>query len=62
MLARSFAVALALSCYSGVHGSAGTLGFALGNKRADGSCKNTADYQEDMRAIRDNSGSEIVRQ
>jgi glucan 1,3-beta-glucosidase len=61
MLAWSFAIALVLSCYSGVYGSAGTLGFALGNKRVDGSCKSTADYEEDMRAIRDNSGSEIVR-
>lgn len=37
------------------------LGFALGNKRVDGSCKSTADYQEDLHAIEGNSGSEIVR-
>ncbi|KAM0714136.1 hypothetical protein Q7P37_007607 [Cladosporium fusiforme] len=41
--------------------SAGMLGFALGNKRADGSCKNTNDYERDFDAIRRNSGSGIVR-
>ncbi|CAD0097144.1 unnamed protein product [Aureobasidium vineae] len=41
--------------------SAGTLGFALGNKRADGSCKFQADYEADFDAIKSNSGSTIVR-
>ncbi|KAH0366805.1 putative glucan 1,3-beta-glucosidase, partial [Aureobasidium melanogenum] len=39
----------------------GTLGFALGDKKADGSCKFQADYEADFDAIRANSGSTIVR-
>lgn len=54
-------IVLALGYCSRVHGSAGMLGFALGNKRVDGSCKSTADYQEDLHAIKENSGSGIVR-
>jgi glucan 1,3-beta-glucosidase len=57
----SFAIILALGFCSGVYGSAGMLGFALGNKRVDGSCKSTSDYQEDLHAIKENSGSGIVR-
>ena len=54
-------IVLALDYCSSVQGSAGTLGFALGNKRVDGSCKSTADYREDLHAIKENSGSGIVR-
>ena len=54
-------IVLALDYCSSVQGSAGTLGFALGNKRVDGSCKSTADYREDLHAIKENSGSEMVR-
>ncbi|KAJ9647748.1 glycoside hydrolase 3 protein [Coniosporium apollinis] len=39
----------------------GTLGFALGTKNADGSCKTTADYQADFDAIYAASGSTLVR-
>lgn len=39
----------------------GKLGFALGVKRPDGSCKATADYEMDLEAIQNNSGSTIVR-
>ncbi|KAG9590268.1 putative glucan 1,3-beta-glucosidase, partial [Aureobasidium melanogenum] len=39
----------------------GTLGFALGDKKADGSCKFQADYEVDFDAIKANSGSTIVR-
>ncbi|KAG9534936.1 putative glucan 1,3-beta-glucosidase, partial [Aureobasidium melanogenum] len=39
----------------------GTLGFALGDKKADGSCKFQADYEADFDAIKANSGSTIVR-
>ncbi|KAH0344872.1 putative glucan 1,3-beta-glucosidase, partial [Aureobasidium melanogenum] len=39
----------------------GTLGFALGDKKADGSCKFQADYEADLDAIKANSGSTIVR-
>lgn len=39
----------------------GTLGFALGDKKADGSCKFQTDYEADFDAIKANSGSTIVR-
>lgn len=39
----------------------GTLGFALGTKNADGSCKTTADYQADFDSIYAASGSTLVR-
>lgn len=41
--------------------AAGTLGFALGDKKADGSCKFHEDYEADFDAIKSNSGSTIVR-
>ena len=37
------------------------LGFALGTKLADGTCKYTADYEKDFDAISSQSGSTIVR-
>ncbi|EMD00726.1 glycoside hydrolase family 17 protein [Baudoinia panamericana UAMH 10762] len=39
----------------------GTLGFALGTKHADGSCKFSSDYEQDFDAIKQSSGSTIVR-
>jgi glucan 1,3-beta-glucosidase len=39
----------------------GTLGFALGTKNADGSCKQISDYEADFDAIRTNTGSTLVR-
>ncbi|KAF6799407.1 glucan -beta-glucosidase [Colletotrichum musicola] len=39
----------------------GALGFALGAKQPDGQCKYQADYEADFKAIRDASGSSIVR-
>lgn len=41
--------------------AAGILGFALGTKMADGSCKYTADYEADFDAIAAASGSKIIR-
>jgi len=41
--------------------AAGTLGFSLGTKHADGSCKDQADYEADFKAISAASGSKIVR-
>ncbi|OHE95864.1 glycosyl hydrolase family 17 [Colletotrichum orchidophilum] len=41
--------------------ASGSLGFALGSKQPDGQCKYQADYEADFRAIRDASGSGIVR-
>lgn len=40
----------------------GTLGFALGSVKSDGSCKLTADYKADFAAISSSSGSKLVRQ
>jgi len=39
----------------------GKLGFALGTKLADGSCKYQADYEKDFDAIVSQTGSKIVR-
>ncbi|KAK0273884.1 glycoside hydrolase 3 protein [Friedmanniomyces endolithicus] len=39
----------------------GNLGFALGTKKADGTCKYTQDYEDDFSAIRSASGSTLVR-
>lgn len=41
--------------------AAGTLGFAMGDKKGDGSCKFQADYEADFDTIKSNSGSTIVR-
>lgn len=41
--------------------SKGTLGFALGTKKADGTCKAQSDYEQDFDAISSQSGSSIVR-
>lgn len=41
--------------------AAGTLGFALGTKNADGSCKSQSDYEKDFDAISGNSGAKLVR-
>jgi len=41
--------------------AAGTLGFALGDKNPNGSCKTTADYEADFDAITAASGSKLVR-
>ena len=39
----------------------GTLGFALGTKKSDGSCKTTSDYKSDFDAIKSQTGSTVVR-
>jgi glucan 1,3-beta-glucosidase len=39
--------------------AAGTLGFALGDKKPDGTCKTTADYQADFATL--SSTSKLVR-
>ena len=39
----------------------GILGFALGTKKPDGTCKYTADYEADFDAISKASGSKLVR-
>lgn len=39
----------------------GTMGFALGTKKTDGTCKYQADYEADFEAIQSASGSTLVR-
>jgi glucan 1,3-beta-glucosidase len=39
----------------------GTLGFAVGNTNADGSCKVQSDFEADMSAIGGNSQSKLIR-
>ncbi|KAF2145438.1 glycoside hydrolase family 17 protein [Aplosporella prunicola CBS 121167] len=41
--------------------AAGTLGFSLGTKKTDGSCKAQSDYEADYEAIFKASGSKLVR-
>ena len=51
--------AAALAATPAVVSAAGTLGYAIGNKKADGSCKSTSDYAADFDALK--STSTIVR-
>ncbi|WPG99735.1 glycoside hydrolase family 17 protein [Acrodontium crateriforme] len=53
--------ALALAATPVLAANKGTLGFSLGTKKADGSCKYQADYESDFDAIKSNSGSTLVR-
>lgn len=41
--------------------AAGTLGFALGDKRSDGSCKGQDDYEADFKALAAQTDARIVR-
>jgi len=43
---------VALSVAPAVVSAAGTLGWALGAKNADGSCKSTTDYEADFDALK----------
>ncbi|OTB02903.1 glycoside hydrolase family 17 protein [Hypoxylon sp. CI-4A] len=44
-----------------VASAAGQLGFSLGNKKADGSCKEASDYTADFASISKETGSKVVR-
>ncbi|KAI6832167.1 hypothetical protein KC342_g7453, partial [Hortaea werneckii] len=50
---------LALAATPALALNKGTLGFALGTKLPDGSCKYTNDYEKDFDAIKSNTGSTI---
>src|ERR1700709_136633 len=52
---------LAVALIPAVSAAAGSLGFALGNKKADGSCKFQADYEADFDAISAASSAKVVR-
>jgi len=54
------ALSLAPSLVAGA-ASSGTLGFALGTKNPDGTCKKTTDYEADFDAIAKNSAARLVR-
>ncbi|KAK5168260.1 glycoside hydrolase 3 protein [Saxophila tyrrhenica] len=57
----SYAVIAALAALPTHALKRGTLGFALGTKKPDGSCKTTPDYKADFDAIKLNTGSTLVR-
>ncbi|KAI8632771.1 glycoside hydrolase family 17 protein [Xylariaceae sp. FL1651] len=52
---------LAASLAASTVSAAGSLGFALGNKKADGSCKEASDYVADFKAIGSQTESKLVR-
>ena len=52
---------LAVALIPAVSAAAGSLGFALGDKKADGSCKVQADYEADFDAISGSSSAKVVR-
>jgi len=56
-LSLSLAVATAAAAQS----RRGSLGFALGTKKADGSCKLQTDYEADFDVIFAQTGSRLVR-
>lgn len=52
---------LALAAAPAVVSAMGTSGFALGTKKADGSCKTQQDYELDLDSIASNTGAKLVR-
>ncbi|KAI1090037.1 glycoside hydrolase family 17 protein [Rostrohypoxylon terebratum] len=44
-----------------VASAAGQLGFALGNKKSDGTCKGSSDYTADFAALTKETGTKVVR-
>lgn len=58
---RSLATFLPLAGFLSAATAAGTLGFALGDKKADGTCKFTSDYEADFDTIFKGSTARIVR-
>jgi len=55
----SAVIPVALAVAPALVSGAGTLGFALGDKKADGTCKFTSDYAADFKAL--GSLSKLVR-
>lgn len=41
--------------------AAGSLGFCIGNTNPSGSCKTTADFEADFKAIQTNTNAKMVR-
>lgn len=61
MRTTTFMTGLALALSPILVSGQGTLGFALGDKKVDGSCKYQVDYEADFDAIKRNTGSTVVR-
>lgn len=57
----SVAAAVLAAAPAVVSAAKGTMGFALGTKNGDGSCKSQSDYESDFDAIKSNTGSTLVR-
>ncbi|CAK4033507.1 glycoside hydrolase family 17 [Lecanosticta acicola] len=57
----SLAIAALAAVPSVLAAEKGRLGFSLGTKKTDGTCKYQADYEADFDAIKANAGSTIVR-
>lgn len=58
---RSTILSFALAVAPAVVSATGTLGFALGDKKADGTCKFQADYASDFSTISSDSSAKLVR-
>ncbi|KAF2094809.1 family 17 glycosyl hydrolase [Rhizodiscina lignyota] len=54
-------ISFALAASPALGSAVGNLGFALGTKNSDGSCKAQQDYEDDFDAIAAASGSKLVR-
>lgn len=60
MQLRTF-VSAALAAAPAVVSAAGQLGFAVGNVNPDGSCKKQSDFEDDFKAIKDNTHATLIR-
>lgn len=58
---RASILSLALGAAPALVSASGTLGFALGNKNPDASCKDQSDYAADLKAIAAGSSAKVVR-
>lgn len=61
MRATTLIIGCLLAVFPFLASAQGTLGFALGDKKPDGSCKFQVDYEADFDAIKTNAGSSVVR-
>jgi glucan 1,3-beta-glucosidase len=58
---RWYTVAAGALGFATAANAAGTLGFSLGTKKPDGSCKTRTDYEADFDAISAASSAKVVR-
>jgi len=54
-------LSIALLATPSLVSAAGTLGFAVGDKNADGTCKENSDWAADLKAISSGSSAKIIR-